>query len=283
MIIDTHTHFGDPAHPHPLLYRTALPETYKALAVPEGVTGTVVVESCRGLEDDQWVLDQAAKDPFIVGLVGQLDPFTDQFVRDLDRFAASPLFNGFRLHMNCCRDYSGTPRQTRDDLSPRLLASLELLVGRDLALDFHGSYPDLDYVATLLHRIPGLRVVLNHIAEGRPIDGKEPNPEWARRVRDIAVWPQVYCKVSALVQMTTTLPAPADVEFYRPVLEVLWNAFGPDRLIYASNWPQIERFSDFATAHRIAARYFEDKGGEAAAKFFWKNSRAVYRWVERGQ
>ena len=83
--------------------------------------------------------------------------------------------------------------------------------------------------------------------------------------------------------MTETVPAPADVEFYRPVLDVLWNAFGEDRLIYASNWPQIERVSDFATAHRIVARYFEGKGTGATEKYFWKNSRAVYRWVDRTQ
>jgi L-fuconolactonase len=281
MIIDTHTHFGDPAQPQDLLYRTALPATYKALAIPQGITGTVVAETARYIEDNQWVLDQAADDPFIVGLIGNLDPFADEFGRDLERFAANPLFNGFRLHTSCCRPYAGNPPQSSDDIAPRLLESLELLVARDLALDFHGDYTTLGYAAELVRQVPGLRLVLNHIAEGRPIDGRAPNPEWAQCLREIAAQTEVYCKVSALVQMTETTPAPADVEFYRPTLDVVWNAFGADRVIYASNWPQIERVSDFETAHRIVAHYFESKGSEATEKFFWKNSRALYRWVER--
>ena len=258
-----------------------MPATYKALAVAEGVTGTVVVESSGHIEDNQWIIDLADDDPFIVGLVGHLDPFSDNFARDLERFSSSPIFNGFRLHMNCCHDYTGNPRQADDSVSDKLLESLELLKARDLALDFHGDYVSLDYVAELVRRVPGLRVVLNHIAEGRPIDGKEPNPEWARRVREIAVWPNICCKISALVQMTEIIPAPADLEYYRPALEVLWNAFGQDRLIYASNWPQIERVSNFATAHRIVARYFETKGSEATEKYFWRNSRTVYQWTDR--
>ena len=276
MIIDTHTHFGDSSAPQRLLFRTASCQTYKTIAVPEGVTATVVVESSGRVEDNQWILDRAAEDPFIVGLVGHLDPFSEVFADDLERYATNPLFRGCRLHMDCCHNYVSHPPQAVDSISTRLLESLELLVARNLTLDFHGAYTALGYAAELLRRVPGLRLVLNHIAEGRPIDGRAPNPEWVHSLRQIAVWPQVYCKVSALVQMTETTPAPADVEFYRPTLDALWNAFGPDRLIYASNWPQIERVSDFATAHNIVARYFEGRGSEAAEQYFWKNAVAAY-------
>src|SRR5882757_7999637 len=80
-VIDTHTHFYDPTRaqgvPWPpredkLLYRTVLPRDYRALPVPRSVTGTVVVEASPWVEDNQWVLDLAAHDPFIVGLVGGL-------------------------------------------------------------------------------------------------------------------------------------------------------------------------------------------------------------------
>ena len=281
MIVDTHTYFGDPAHPQPPLFRTALPATYKALAIPEGVTATVVVESGSSIEDNQWILDQAAADPFIVGLVGHLDPFAATFARDFERFAANPLFRGFRLHMNCCHDYTGNPDQASGAISARLVESLELVAERNLVLDFHGDYTALNYVAELVGQVPGLRVVLNHIAEGRPIDGRPPNPEWVRKVREVAALDQIWCKVSALVQMTETIPAPSELETYRPTLDVLWDAFGSTRLIYASNWPQIERVSDFATAHRIVAHYFEGRGSEAVENYFYENSKIIYRWEER--
>ena len=281
MIIDTHTHFGDPAHPNPLLYRTVLPQVYKDVAIPEGVTGTIHTETAREIEENQWIIGLAEEDPFIVGLVGHLDPFSDRFASDLERDAASPIFRGIRLHMNCCHEYSGHPRQSLDNISEKLLESLELLRVRDLVLDFHGGHAELGYVAEIVRRLPGLPVVLNHIAEGSPIDGGPPDPEWVRNMRAIAVVPSICCKVSALVQMAATVPAPADVEFYRPTLDVLWNLFGEDRLIYASNWPQIERVSDFATAHDIVARYFEGKGVGSTEKYFWRNAKSVYRWVDR--
>ena len=278
MKIDTHTHFGEPSRPKELLYRTELPEVYKAVAIPNGITGTVVTESSEDVEDNQWTLDQADKDPFIVGLIGHLDPFSEAFDRDLDRFAADLRFCGFRLHTNCCHQYTGNPHQGVDTISDRLLESLAKLVEKDLALDVHGSCEHFDYFAELCRRTEGLRIVINHMGECGPLTTGPPRAEWAAGIRQIASLPNVYCKVSALVQMAVDMPAPADPAFYRPAIDVVWNAFGTERLIYASNWPQIERVSDFATAHRIVADYFAEKGEDAEENFYWKNAKRMYKW-----
>ena len=60
-----------------------------------------------------------------------------------------------------------------------------------------------------------------------------------RDLEAAARFPQVFLKVSALVESTGRRDgtAPRDVEFYRPWLDIAWNAFGPDRLIYGSDWP----------------------------------------------
>ena len=278
MIIDTHTHFGDPARPKPLLFRTELPETYKAVAVPEGITGTVVTESIADVEDNQWTLDRADEDPFIVGLIGFLDPFVDRFDADLDRFAADTRFCGIRIHHTCCHRYAVEAEKLLDDIPERLLLSLGRLVEKDRSLDLHGGAEHFDYFLELYRRIGGLRIVINHIGQCSPLDGRRPNPVWTDGIRKLARHPNIHCKVSALVQMTPQVPAPADLDIYRPALDVLWHAFGPDRLIYASNWPQIERVSDFHTAHSIVSRYFAEKGSEAEEKFFWRNASQVYRW-----
>ena len=278
MIIDPHTHFGDPSQPKDLLYRTELPEVYKAVAIPEGVTGTVVTESSEDIEDNQWTLDLADKDPFIVGLIGHLNPFSERFDQDLYRFAADPRFCGFRLHTNCCHRYTGQPRQGVDAIPERLLESLARLVEKDLALDIHGGCEYFDYFAELVERVDGIRIVINHMGECRPLTTGPLRAEWVTGIRRIASMPNVYCKVSALVQMATNVPAPTDPEFYRPAIDVVWDAFGTERLIYASNWPQIERVSDFATAHRIVADYFAEKGADAEENFYWKNAKRMYKW-----
>jgi hypothetical protein len=94
-VIDTHTHFYDPSRPEGVpwpppnekrLYRTTLPKDYLALPVPRPVAGTVVVEASPWVEDNQWVLDLAAKEPFIVGLVGNLPVGTKPFAGHLKSF-----------------------------------------------------------------------------------------------------------------------------------------------------------------------------------------------------
>ena len=96
MIVDTHTHFYDPYRPegvpwppqdNSLLYRRVLPDDYKAVALTEGVTGTVVVEASEWVEDNRWILELAATEPFIVGFVGNLDPESDDFERHLASLA----------------------------------------------------------------------------------------------------------------------------------------------------------------------------------------------------
>ena len=105
MIIDTHTHFYDPSRPegvpwpgqdNELLYRTVLPEHYRQIAEPEGVTGTIVVEASAWLEDNQWILGLAEEDPFILGLVGHIDPGRQDFEANLKRFSDHPRFCGIR-------------------------------------------------------------------------------------------------------------------------------------------------------------------------------------------
>jgi L-fuconolactonase len=89
-------------------------------------------------------------------------------------------------------------------------------------------------------------------------------------------------KVSALMEQSVIQPAPADLAYYRPTLDVLWQAFGEDRLIYGSNWPVCERAGDFyVEGINIVKAYFQEKGEAAYQKYFWQNAQAVYRWPSR--
>ncbi len=280
MIIDTHTHFYAPDRPEgvpwpspddELLYRCVLPEHHKALAIPEGVTGTVIVEASEWVEDNQWILDLAASEPFIVGFVGHLKIEWEDFEARLNRFAANPLFCGIRLRGNISQAIKN------GDFS-----QIEKLAGKDLALDLLLGMEGLPDVASIAERIPELRIVINHVAHVR-INGKVPDAAWVKGIQKAAAHPNVYMKVSGLVENTQDNPAPTDVVYYTPTVDVLWNAFGEDRLVYGSNWPVSERFADYATVQRIVTEYFNAKGEVAAEKYFWKNAMAAYKWIDRGQ
>jgi L-fuconolactonase len=276
MMIDTHTHFYDPTRPqgvpwppkdNKLLYRTVLPAHYKTLAEPEGVTGTIVVEASAWLDDNQWVLDLAANEPFIAGLVGHIDPNRPEFGADLDRFAANPRFRGIRCGGAFFEDVEkGT-----------FLADMEKLAAKDLELDVLVRRPHFGGLLKLAKTVPALRIVVDHIAH-MPIDGESITAEWQEIYQQMAGQPNIFTKVSAVMEQSVIQPAPTGVDYYRPALDALWNAFGPDRLIYGSNWPVVERAASFVDSLNLVKVYFAEKGEVATAKYFWQNAQAVYKW-----
>lgn len=280
-IIDTHTHFYDPTRPQgipwpgkndKLLYRKVLPDEFKKLAQPHGVTGTVVVEASPLLEDNQWLLDLAKDDPYLLGIVGhlQLTPGSDDFGKQLDRFAKDRKFRGIRIS-------EGGLAKGLDQKS--YLDNLRKLADADRQLDVNGGPGAPAVVAKLADAVPGLRIVINHAANVR-IDGKAPPDAWQKAIHEAAKKKNVWCKVSALVEGTgkSDGSGPKEVEFYKPVLDHLWESFGEDRLIFGSNWPVSARFASYSTLFEIVDKYFTAKGKSVRAKFFAKNALAAYRW-----
>lgn len=276
-VIDAHTHFYDPTRPEgvpwpsksdALLYRPVLPDEFKKLTREQHVTGTIVIEASEWLEDNQWLLDLAAREPFIMGVVGRLDVADKDFARHLDRFAKQRAFRGIRINHDPLKMALQRPAH---------LERLRLLAEADRELDVNGGPEMPADVARLTEAIPELTIVINHAAN-LMIDGKSVPDAWLSGMRAAAKSKRVFCKVSALVEGTqkTHRDAPDDVAFYRPVLDALFDVFGEDRLIYGSNWPVSARAARYATVYQIVAAYFAEKGQAAAEKFFRRNAIAAY-------
>jgi L-fuconolactonase len=280
-VIDCHTHFYDPSRPQgvpwprpsdAVLYRPVYPRHYKAVSGPTGVTGTVVVEASAWPDDNDWVLNLAAEQPLIVGFVGRLAPGDPSFGRMLSRLSRQALFRGIRV--------SGDEVARLTDAAR--LRDLAALADHDLSLDVNGTVPSLAAVAAVARAVPRLRIVIDHVANVQ-IDGKAPPAEWIAGMDVAARERNVFCKVSGLVEGTGRQGgnAPADVEFYRPVLDAVWERFGEERVIYGSNWPVSEVFAPFGTVHGIVTQYFTGRGEQAARRYFSENARAAYKWVKR--
>src|SRR5438128_7309573 len=104
-IIDTHIHLYDPTRPqgvpypnknNPLVYMPTLPERYRKVAAPLGVVGAIEVEASPWIEDNLWVLEVSEKEPFMVGMIGNLEPGKPEFREYLERYHRNPLFLGIR-------------------------------------------------------------------------------------------------------------------------------------------------------------------------------------------
>lgn len=277
--IDTHTHFYDPTRkqgvpwPQPsetVLYKPHYPREFETLTKPLHVVGTVVVEASPWVEDNQWILDLAKDDPFIVGFIGNLKLGQPEFAAQLQRFAANPIFRGLRVGEKALAEGMGQKAFESD---------LQRLGERALTLDVVGGVGLLPNIARVAKLAPKLRVVIDHL----PFEAWNKSPaEMRTALAEVAALPQVFAKVSNVVRRVNA-HAVEDPSAYRPALDALWELFGADRVIFGSNWPVSNRVAPYATLHKIVADYFGAKGQAVAEKYFWKNSLAAYGWVARGE
>jgi L-fuconolactonase len=273
--IDAHTHFYRTPWPETMpqaqrdaaFTRPCLPQDLIPAARAAGVGGTVVVESSPDVEDNQWLLDLAAKEPFVVGVVGRIDPAAADFERHVERFAAQRLFRGIRIGHGEIDAGLAAGRA--------FVRRCELLAERGLALDVLGGPGVIAAAARLAAAVPRLTIVIDHAGNLR-IDGGPPPRDWLESLEAAAKQPHVRCKVSALVENTAVTPAPRDVDSYRPVLDSLWTIFGAERLIFGSNWPIWSRSLAYADVVGVVRGYWADKGADAAGKFFRGNAVATY-------
>jgi len=281
-IIDTHIHLFDPRRPQgvpwpeksdAVLYQPALPERYRKIAAPLGVVGAIEVEASPWLEDNQWVLDVAAKDTIIVGTVGDLEPGKPEFRRQLERFHRNPLFLGIRYGNLWNRDLSAELSQ------PRFVEDLKALADAGLELDTANQDATLIAAAVrVTDLVPNLRLVIDHLPQFEPDAASR--RAYESNLHELAKRKQVFVKVSEVLRRVDGR-VPSDLNFYRPRLDELFEIFGEDRLIYGSDWPNSDTWAPYPQVLKVVREYFTAKGPTVAEKFFWKNSIAAYRWKKR--
>lgn len=279
-IIDTHIHLFDTTRPggvpwpskdNALLYTPALPDLYRSIAGPLGIRGAIEVEASPLVEDNQWVLDVAAKDTILVGTVGNLEPGKPEFARQLERFHRNPLFRGIRYGNLWGRDFAAESER------PEFIAGLKLLAQAGLSLDTANPNPAL--IATVVRitdKVPNLRVIIDHLPQLNP----PADPAYQANLHALGQRPQVYVKISEVLRRVDGR-IPQDVAFYRPRLDELFATFGEDRVLYGSDWPNSNQWEPYAVELKLVREYFVAKGRAVAEKYFWKNSQAAYRWKKR--
>jgi L-fuconolactonase len=234
VIVDAHHHFLDPAqidYPFlrflPDLARPLGPDELAPLVRAAGVDATVCVQAADALAETEFLLAQAARADWVAGVVGWV-PLADPpaAARALERYAGS----GSRLR--------GIRHLIHDEpdpdwvAQPSVLESLALLAERELVFDLSAfSTRHLEHVPTLAERVPELSVVICHFGMPR-VDQGEWEP-WASAFARAAQHPRCAVKISGL---DLFLGGPDAVRIQRYVDHAL-ACFGPERLIWASNWP----------------------------------------------
>lgn len=283
-IVDAHIHLFDPTRaggvPWPeatdtVLYRSALPARYAALAQPEGVLAAIAIECSPLASDNDWLLSTAASNDLIVGVIGNLDPADQGFAAQLDRLAANPLFRGIRYGNLWNRDLG------QQLSNPVFIANLRQLARRSLMLESANPTPQL--VADLLNlatRIPDLHIVIDHLPQAVPPDDRVVRTQYLATLKQLSERPNFFVKGSEIPRRIRGA-VPLALSSYRLWLDTLWQLFGEDRLFFGSDWPNSDHLTPVTDVFALARSYLTTHSAAAAQKFFWSNSIAVYGWKPR--
>lgn len=233
MKIDAHQHFwalarGDYGWLTPDLtpiYRDFLPADLAPLLDDAGIEGTVIVQAAPTEAETRFMLELAEANDFVKGVVGWIDFEAADAPQRIAEMAKSPLLVGLRPMIQDIADPGWM-------LGERLAPAFEALIASDLRFDALTKPQHLKALLVLLRRYPEMKTVVDH--GSKPDIAGGTSAEWAADMAAIAKKTNAFCKLSGLV----TEAAPRwSVDDLRPYVTHLLKIFGPERLIWGSDWP----------------------------------------------
>lgn len=221
-----------------LLYRDFAPEDLQPLLDQADVIHSVLVQAAATTDETRFLLGIAEHHSMIAGVVGWVDMDSPtNAIEALDEFVLHPKFVGIRPMIQDIEDPAWIDR-------PELTIVLEALVQSNVCFDALVRSVHLPYLLNCLTRHPDLRVVIDHGAKPNIAAG-EWQP-WADGIAAIASQTSAYCKISGLITEASDTQTYDDVMSY---LDHLLEVFGPERLIWGSDWPVLNLAGDYKGWH----------------------------------
>ena len=253
-----------------LLRRDFLPSDLKPELDAAGFDACIAVQARQTLDETRWLLELADEHPFIAGVVGWVDLRADD-VRD--QLAV--------LSKN--RKLVGVRHVVQGEPDDRFLLRRDFLRGVAALQEFCLTYDILIYPRHLpvaiefVERFPEHRFVLDHVA--KPFIKAQTIEPWATHMRELAKFPNVFCKLSGMV--TEADWKSWKPEHFQPYLETVVGAFGPDRLMIGSDWPVCKVAGEYSRVMDLAKELVESHCGNAlepilggTAQKFWRLPRS---------
>lgn len=233
MKLDAHQHFwkydaaqygwipkGSP------LERDWLPPDLVKEQTSVGLDGSIAVQARQSLEESRWLLELAEHYAAIKGVVGWVDLRADNVEDQLARFAPHPKFVGVR---HVVQDEPDNDFMLRADFQRGIGKLRPFKLTYDILI-----YPkQLPAAIRLVRQFPEQKFVLDHLAKPFIRDGVL--SPWKEQITELAKSPNVWCKVSGMV--TEARRTGWKREDFRPYLDVVFEQFGADRIMFGSDWP----------------------------------------------
>lgn len=247
------------------LARDMLPDDLAPELAAAGIDGTIAVQARQSVAETRWLLDLARAHPFIRGVVGWVDLRSDALAAQLEAFAAEPGLVGVR-HV------------VQDEPDPRFLLGadfvrgLERLAPAGLVYDLLVYPHQLPAAVELAGLLPEQPFVLDHVA--KPMIRAGAIDSWRRDIQALARHDNVSCKLSGLV--TEAAWRHWRAADFRPYLETALAAFGPERLLFGSDWPVCLVAADYAEVVGICRDFVATLSAAEQADVWGETAARVY-------
>lgn len=272
MRIDAHQHFwtlarGDYGWLTPALgpiHRDFGPADLSPLLAAHGIDRTILVQAAPTEAETRFMLDIAAHTPFVAGVVGWCDFEAPDAAERIAQLSGDPLLVGLRPMVH---DIADPDWLARPDLAPAFAA----LIAHDLVFDALLRPQHIKPLLALLQRHPDLACVVDHAAKPDLVSGDI--ARWREEMSAVATHGQVFCKLSGLV---TEASADWTVETLCPVVDHLLASFGPDRLIFGSDWPVVTLRAGYSQWFETVEQLLADLPEADRTAILGGNARRLY-------
>lgn len=273
MIVDAHQHFWDPARgdygwltPENPIHRVYATADLRPLLVQTGVDATILVQAAPTPAETDYILGIAERAKFILGVVGWIDLLAPDAPDEVRRRAGNPLFLGVRPMLQDIADPEWI-------LQRALEPALNAIVAEGQVFDALILSHQLGVITELARRHPQLSVVLDHAAKPK-LGHADAMTQWARDIEALAQLPNVTCKLSGLL---TELGAGAGRDDIMAATAVLFDAFGPQRLLWGSDWPVLTLAGEYQAWFELAREAIAAKSPQSVRAAMGDNALRVYR------
>lgn len=245
--------------------RDFLPSDLQPILQKNGIDGCIAVQADQSETETHFLLDLASQNDFIKGVVGWVDIKADNLSERLDYFSQYPKLKGFRHILQ--------GEKPEFMLDPKFTEGVRLLGKKGYTYDILVFPHHLIAVKVFLQRTDNQLFVIDHIA--KPYIQKGMIDQWAKDMKSIAEYENVYCKLSGMV-------TEADWKGWKeadftPYIDVVFEAFGTDRIMYGSDWPVCLVAASYEKQLSIVQNYVSKLSDTEGGKIMGENAKSFYK------
>jgi L-fuconolactonase len=272
MQVDTHVHFwkyekvkdGWITGDMKILQQDYLPQTISSSFKRNGIDACVAVQASQAELETLFLMELSKTHTIIKGVVGWVDLQNENILQRLEYFSQYPVIKGWRHVVQSEPDDFLAGKNFQRGI--RALQSYGYTY--DILIYPRQLKPALEFVS----HFPENKFIIDHCA--KPDIANKKIEEWGTLMREMATYPNVYCKLSGLLTEAKWKQwSPAEIY---PYLDVVFEAFGTDRLLFGSDWPVILLSGIYVQWKSLVEKYMESFTAEEKEKVFGGNAIEFY-------